>query len=112
VTIRFGDRRPHVLDHRQRGRSVWIDRCRPGSSQALVISHGGDQRQRGQINVSIDVVDGLNRVIEEVEQEREPDSGQQRQNESDENRLHTRRTDWPSRQAAIVFDGNFRPGFA
>ncbi len=73
MTIRLGDGRTNVVHERERSHFA----CGSGfaASQFRLFVSGRDQGQRGEMNIAIDVIDGLNRVVEEVEQECQSDSG-------------------------------------
>jgi len=66
-----------------------------------------NHREGRQVNVTIDVVYRLNSVVKEIEQERETDSSDQRQRQSDHYVSEPSRSDCPARHAAIVFNSDF-----
>ena len=76
VAVRFGDRRSDVLHHCQGRGFVWIGRRLITAQTRFVASHRRDQSERRQIDIPIDIVDGLNRIVEKIEQERETDARQ------------------------------------
>src|SRR2546428_13000304 len=95
MPVRFGDRRTHVLDQRQ-SRTIRTTACSSWRTALQTRAFNADirnQRQRRQMNVPVNVVDGLYGVIQKVEQERESHAGREREYESYDDVSETRRAD-------------------
>src|SRR2546421_5810813 len=84
MPVRFGDRRTHVLDQRQ-SRTIRPTACGGGTTALQTRAFNvavRNQRQRRQMDVPVNVVDGLYGVIQKVEQESESHPGRKREYES------------------------------
>jgi hypothetical protein len=78
VAVGLRDGRAHLLDERERGDRLGRRRRRRpaarGQELAALPARRGDERERRQVEVSVHVLDGLERVVEVVEQEGEADA--------------------------------------
>ena len=74
MAVRLGDGRAHVVDERERGGGarLWPRRARP--EKPALLARRGNQRERRQVEVAVNVLDRLERVVEVVEQEGEADA--------------------------------------
>src|SRR5437667_8572747 len=84
MPVRFGDRGTHVLDLRQ-SRTIRPTACRGGTTALQTRAFNAairNQRQRRQMDVPVNVVDGLYGVIQKVEQESESHACRKREYES------------------------------
>src|SRR5688572_26271672 len=61
------------------------------------------------MNVTIHVVERLHRIVEEIKQERETDSGDERQDKRDHHVSDARRSNRAARYAGVSLDADFTP---
>src|ERR1051325_2124044 len=68
-----------------------------------------DHGEGRQMNVTIDIVEGLDCVVKEIEQERQTDAGNQRKQEGYHDVANPRRANRFFRNATISLDADFVP---
>ena len=98
MPVGFGDRRAHVIDQGQRRALVLLTRRRVLALQEQTLgARRGDQRQRRQMHVTINVFDRLQCVIKLIKEERQSDTCAQRKEQGDNNIALARRPDGRAR---------------
>src|SRR6476619_8402530 len=68
-----------------------------------------DHGEGRQMNITIDIVERLNCVVKEIEQERQPDAGNQRKKKGYHHVANPWRANWFFRNTTISLDADFVP---